>query len=358
VTVESADVADRRAMEKLFARFGDGRTALRGIVHAAAALPGDELVEMTRDTLEAILAPKVAGAWVLHELSRTHSLDFFVMFSSAMALLGSHRLGHYAAANQFLDALAHHRRREGRPAVSVNWGTWDVMRAASAADQRRFAEGGLHPMPTAQALAVLGRLAGTDAAQFMVAAVNWTTLKAMYEVRRRRPFLDEVSARAEKRDTRGSRKQATLLERLADTPADARGDVFLDCVRGEVARVLGLGPDRPIDCEQGLFDLGMDSLMAIQIRSGLEAAVGQRLPSSLVFNYPTISALAGYLSTQTLASAAGPTMPARETVAPPPTRASTGDAADDSLSEDELATLLADRLRQIPAGRPDAREGR
>ena len=115
--------------------------------------------------------------------------------------------------------------------------------------------------------------------------------------------------------------------------------------------MLGLDPSRPIDCEQGLFDLGMDSLMAIQIRSGLEAAVGRRLPSSVVFNYPTISALARYLgTTDVVAPSVAAPIPA------PSTEVAAGAAADESLSEDELAAMLADRLRQMAVG--DSHESR
>jgi acyl transferase domain-containing protein len=343
VDVVSADAADRDAMAALLASFGAARPPLRGIVHAAAQMRAEPLDEMTDEALAEVFAAKVTGAWLLHELSRELPLDFFVLFSSTTALIGSARLGHYAAANQFLDALAHHRREAGLPALSVNWGTWDEMRAVSEAGRRSFAQAGLLPMRTADALAALGRLAGGPAVQAVVASVDWDALVALYEAKRSRPFLAELRARPSGAPAVAARSHAVdLAARLEAVPTEARHDLLVAHVRGEAAVVLGLAESR-IDPEQGLFDMGMDSLMAVDLKARLEAAVGHRLPSTLTFNYPTVTALAAYLADEMLG---GRTASAAPTAPPAPVPAAEAGSRDD-LSEDELAALLADKLGRV-----------
>jgi myxalamid-type polyketide synthase MxaE and MxaD len=343
VDVVSADAADRDAMAALLASFGAARPPLRGIVHAAAQMRAEPLDEMTDEALAEVFAAKVTGAWLLHELSRELPLDFFVLFSSTTALIGSARLGHYAAANQFLDALAHHRRQAGLPALSVNWGTWDEMRAVSEAGRRSFAQAGLLPMRTADALAALGRLAGGPAVQAVVASVDWDALVALYEAKRSRPFLAELRARPSGAPAVAARSHAVdLAARLEAVPTEARHDLLVAHVRGEAAVVLGLAESR-IDPEQGLFDMGMDSLMAVDLKARLEAAVGHRLPSTLTFNYPTVTALAAYLADEMLG---GRTASAAPTAPPAPVPAAEAGSRDD-LSEDELAALLADKLGRV-----------
>ena len=342
VDVLAADVADRAAMTALFASFGSTRPVLRGIMHAAADVRGELLAEATAEVRAAVLAPKVTGSWLLHELSRDLSLDFFVLFSSTTALLGVARLGHYAAANQFLDALAHHRRRAALPALSVNWGTWDAMRVATEADRRTFAQGGLLPMRSEDALSLLGRLAAGPEAQATVAAVDWDALIALYEVKRPRPLLSELRSRATAVTAASRPRAVELRAQLQAVSTEGRRDLLLEHVRGEVASVLGLEPHR-VDIEQGLFEMGMDSLMAVDVKTRLEAAVGQRLPSTLTFNYPTVSALTGYLADQVLGLAPEPRD--SEPASPPSTPECAG--AHDDLTEDELAMLLAEKLGRI-----------
>jgi myxalamid-type polyketide synthase MxaE and MxaD len=343
VDVVSADVADRAAMTTLFASFGEARPPLRGIVHAAAQMRADTLDEMTGEALAEVFAAKVTGAWLLHELSCELPLDFFVLFSSTTALIGSARLGHYAAANQFLDALAHQRRAAGLPALSVNWGTWDEMRAVSDAGRRSFAQAGLLPMRTADALAMLGRLVGGPAPQAVVASVDWGALVALYEAKRSRPFLAELRTLPINAPAATARPRAAdLAARLESVPAEARHDLLVAHVRGEAAVVLGLSETR-IDPEQGLFDMGMDSLMAVDLKARLEAAVGHRLPSTLTFNYPTVTALAGYLADEVLGVRPPSPAPAAPASGAPVVAA---DSRDD-LSEDELAALLAEKLGRV-----------
>jgi acyl transferase domain-containing protein/acyl carrier protein/protein-L-isoaspartate O-methyltransferase len=344
VRVVAGDVTNRTAMASLFTTFGAGAPPLRGIVHAAAGLRAETLGQLQPETLAAVLDPKVTGAWLLHELSRDLDLDFYVLFSSTTALLGSRRLGAYAAANQFLDGLAHHRHHAGQPALSINWGTWDEMQV-SEEDRRGFIQTGLLPMRAHDALATLGQLVAGPSRQVTVAAVDWEALTTVYEARRRRPFLERLAGSVERPiRPRGAREAADLIARVNAASPESRGDVLLGYVREQVGAVLRLDPTR-IDVEQGLFDMGMDSLMALDVKTRLETAVNRRLPSTLTFNYPTVTALAGYLASEVLAVAPvgppsvplddKPEIPRRE----PETR--------DELSEEELAAMLAQKLEGL-----------
>ena len=157
VRVEKVDVADRGQMEALFERIHRSSAPLSGIIHAAADIKFCPLREMSADALHATMRAKVEGAWLLHELSRRLPLDFFVLFSSATALFGASRIGHYAASNQFLDFLAHWRRTEGLPALSINWGAWEEIRLLGEMRDEvgRF---GLKAMPAELALQALSYL--------------------------------------------------------------------------------------------------------------------------------------------------------------------------------------------------------
>jgi NAD(P)-dependent dehydrogenase (short-subunit alcohol dehydrogenase family)/acyl carrier protein len=352
VVVVAADVADVRAMTDLIGRCGADLPPLAGVVHAAAALGTAGLAAMSAADVERMLRPKVAGTLLLHELTRSLPLDHFVLFSSTTALWGSRDLGHYAAANVFLDAMAHHRRSLGLAALSVDWGTWDEMRVASADDRDEVASSGLHPMPSDDALELLGELLGDpEVTQVAAAVVDWDVLKAVYEARRPRPFLAAVASAASGGRTRRSRRgedgPPVLAVRLQGVAGDDRRGVVVEFLREEVARALGIAEPWSVDEEQGLFDMGMDSLMSVELKGRIEVAVGTNLPSTLTFNYPSIAALAGYVATEVLPEPARPgtgTLPIHETDGGPAPAAEAPTTTTDDLTEDELAAMLARRL--------------
>ncbi|MDL1883142.1 SDR family NAD(P)-dependent oxidoreductase [Anaerolineae bacterium CFX8] len=346
VTVAAVDVSDRAGMERLFAQFGDSMPSLRGLVHAAAALSDRTIAEMDTDTLMAMLRPKVTGTRVLDDLTRDLDLDFWVLFSSTTALWGARFLGHYAAANAFLDAFAHQRRALGRPALSINWGTWDEMRAASAAGQEMAAQFGLNRMPSDQALQFMGDFLGApDLAQIVVASVDWSALKPAYEARRQRPFLERVETRQRAvKPAQAGAKSSDLLRKLHEAHPDDRRDVLIEHIRVEVAAVLGMTRPDDIDIYQGLFEMGMDSLMSVELKGRLENGVERALPSTLTFNYPTVAELAEYLETHVLADRLAEAAAAgSDAEAETPAGADDGGEMDD-LSEDELAALLSKKL--------------
>jgi acyl carrier protein len=318
--------------------------SLRGVIHAAGVFNFHPLTEIDIDVLRTCLRPKIIGAWVLHKLTEHESLDFFVAFSSGASVWSAKGLAHYAASNQLLDVMAHHRRAMGLPALAINWGWW-AGGGTSAESERYFAQVGLERMPATDALEILGHLLQTNATQVTVAACNWSMLRPIYEAKRRRRFLDKIVPG--ERVATGSQPSETnrnLLDRLLKTASSDRWNCLRAHVEEEVAKVLGFSRAQSLDRHQGFFKMGMDSIMAVQLRSRLSADLGCSLPPTLAFEYPTIEALAVYLGQEVL----GFDVPDRQAhVATAADQGVQASALLDTLSEQALVALLDDELATI-----------
>jgi NAD(P)-dependent dehydrogenase (short-subunit alcohol dehydrogenase family) len=338
VTVAAADVSDRDAMARLFDAFGHSLPPLRGVVHAAGVLFTDPVASMEPERFEEMLRPKVTGAWTLHELTRNQPLDFFVLFSSGASVWGSKGLGHYAAANHFLDALAHSRRAIGLPALSINWGWCAGGGMETPEIEAFFRRIGLAAMSPEQSLSALGRVLREGSVQEAVAAVDWEVFKPIYEVKRRRPLLEEIRTGASTGAAPAAESLASQLQALA--PEERRRRLRQQVAR-EVARILGFDSAEAVDPRQGFFKLGMDSILSVQLRSRLEVALGRSLPPTVAFEYPTVEALGDYLLQLTSPTPSSP--PGAAATLPP-----SAPSLRDDLSEDELEALLAQKLQRKP----------
>ncbi|MBZ0297818.1 MAG: SDR family NAD(P)-dependent oxidoreductase, partial [Anaerolineae bacterium] len=344
VTAVALDVTDADGMARLVNEYSG---SLRGVFHLAAMLAFWPIQDMPEDGLAAMLRTKMTGAWTLHQLTAELPLDHFVMFSSTTALWGVTGMAHYAAANTFLDTLAYYRQSHGLPGLSVNWGTWEEMRIASTEEQEAVAQFGLKQMSSADALAILGDImADASVRQMAVAAVDWSVLKPAYEVRRERPFLANVDVPMKRAVRRAESVEVSqgpsLLEQLAELAEDERREALIDHVSVEVADILGMNAGS-VDIHRGLFEMGMDSLMSVDLKSHLEKRTGLSLPSTLTFNYPTVAELAEYLDGRLTP----PPAPARP-VEPQPVPVSQTSAAEiDELSEDDLEALLLKKLKGL-----------
>ena len=295
VLTAQADVSDQPAMAALFARIQASLPPLRGIVHAAG-LPGFQPIQdLTYDALQSVLRPKVAGAWILHQLSRDLQLDFFVCFSSIASVWGSKSQAHYAAANHFLDILAHYRRALGLPALSINWGPWAGGGMASDDAQTWLHRMGVSALPPDQAVAALAHLLLSSHIQTVVAQVDWTRFKELYEVRAKRPLLENIQASSPLPATPPQSKPPLIVEELKHKNPSARRSHLLAFIQTEVATVLGFDPSHHPDPEQGFFDMGMDSLLAVELKNRLAQALGLSLPSTLAFDHPNIQNLSAFL---------------------------------------------------------------
>ncbi len=363
VVLLAGDVGDEAFVATLPRRLAEADApALAGIFHLAADLSHAAIGSLNEAQVGAMLRPKIGGTLALERLARAQQLDWLVLFSTTTALLGAAGLAHYAAANTFLDATAESAAGERPKIVAINWGTWEAMRLASASDQQDFREAGLLPMRTADALEAMARLLRSGRSRGVIAKADWKQLKAVHEARRARPLLRRLggepapSAALPSPAATGRNAAAaaahTLARRLGAVPPGARHDVLVDFVQREVAAVLALPDSGAIALGAGLFDMGMDSLMAVELKRRLERAAGQPLPSTLTFNYSNVGALVGFLSRLLApvgtggASVAAAAVPASRSANGAQDTAGTGPAelgADlGDLSEDELeARLLA-----------------
>jgi NAD(P)-dependent dehydrogenase (short-subunit alcohol dehydrogenase family)/SAM-dependent methyltransferase/acyl carrier protein len=343
VTVQTADITAPDQVSALMDVLR-GLSPLRGVVHAAAHIETGRVRDLSLDRMATMLRPKVTGTWLLDRATRDADLDFFVLFSSTAGVFGATDLAHYAAANVFLDSFAHARTAAGRPAVSIAWGTWAQIRGSDDA-HRSIDRGGLKIMPRERTLEAFRRLARPACPQLVFADVDWGTLKPLYETRRRRPIFDEVGARPVPQTTPGP-APVGVRERLQQARPNERRAVLLAHVRQEAAQVLGLQPTQ-VDPRKGLFDLGMDSLMSVDLKGRLEASLGVRMPTTLTFNYPSVGAITDYvdgLLPEAPDGAETTTIAAAEAAAAP---GGADPDPDESLSEDELATLLAAQLEKM-----------
>ncbi|MGA9718644.1 MAG: type I polyketide synthase [Acidobacteriaceae bacterium] len=291
VTVISGDVASTETMQRVFVLFGSKCPELRGIFHVATTQSVADIAELSEQQIAEMLRPKVLGTCLLHEWTRDRALDFFVAFSSTTALLGSQGMAHYAAANQFLDNFAFSRRAQGLPMLSVNWGAWEQVQDGASTATSRLRQMGLLPMKSAAALQWMPKLIASSHANIMIADVNWKTLKSIYQARRIRPMLSEVG------ETAPAARPAAAPPPIPRMVGEEREQFVEQSVISASAKVLGFraGEVPPLDVP--LTDLGLDSLMAVDLRNRLQTALGRDLPPTIVFDYPTISALTGMLET-------------------------------------------------------------
>ncbi|MFP2956841.1 type I polyketide synthase [Myxococcus sp. 1LA] len=293
VRVARVDIASRGAMAELFARLR-GAPPVRGIIHTAGVLRDGTLANQTPEQFREVLAPKLQGAWNLHALSEDIALDFFVGFSSAASLIGSPGQSNYVAANAFLDALMHLRQAKGLPALTLNWGSWAetgmAARLERAASARPGAQG-FGAIPVDQGLAVMERLMGGSQVQWGVFPVDWARLAEQ---------LPGLSRQALVQGLLGSvprRVQAPAFRAQLDAaPANRRLELLRQHVAGQVTATLGMPETERLAGNERLFELGVDSLLAIEIKNRLASSLGRSLRSTLIFDFPTVNGLVAHLA--------------------------------------------------------------
>lgn len=297
IVVAQADVAEWRDMVRVIEQIETSMPPLRGIIHAAGVLHDGILLQQDWKAFEQVMAAKVKGAWILHNLTKQLPLDLFVTFSSVSALLGSPGQGNYAAANAFMDALAHHRRALGLPGLSINWGPWsDAGMAASltSRDQARFTAQGIEPIPAQQGMQILGNLlAQQGTTQVGVLPVNWSKFLKQFPQSVASPFLESFAAGFE--EPSAPQPTKLFLQQLEAAPVSDRRTLLIAHIQTEVAKVMGLDSSQLPDPQQGFFDMGMDSLMLVELKNRLESTLDSSLPATLPFDYPTVEAVVDYL---------------------------------------------------------------
>ena len=300
IVVEQASVSDLKSIMQVLSNIDRSLPSLIGVIHSAGVFEDGVLQNQTWSSFEKVMAPKVQGSWNLHQLTKDLALDLFVCFSSTSSLLGyPPGQGNYDAANAFLDSLAHYRQEIGLPGLSINWGIWEQSSKLLASQDRSRLQGvGIGVIPVQQGLQALEKfLLNKSQTQVGVLPIQWS-FGLLKEIES--PFLENW-----RENTQVSlESQPDFLQQLkAAVPSD-RQELLTAHIRRQVAQILGTSSQK-IDFKQGFFDMGMDSLMAVELRSSLQKSLGCNLPSTLIFKYPTLKALADYLVQEVLVKSDG-----------------------------------------------------
>ncbi|MFE3022063.1 type I polyketide synthase, partial [Streptomyces sp. NPDC059256] len=310
VVFASADAADRAALAEVIAAV-PAEHPLCAVVHLAGVLDDGTVTALTPERMSAVLRPKADAAWNLHDLTIGLPLTAFVLFSSVIATVGGPGQANYAAANAFLDALAERRRAEGLPAVSLGWGLWaetsGMTSRLTESDRARLRRGGIAAMESDEALALLDFALAAGRPTVVPVKLDLAALRAestesdgvVPAVFRR--LLPRTGRTAKRNPVSGA---AVLSRRLAGASPDERERVLLELVRAEVAGVLGLGEPGLLEPDRALREQGLDSLTTVELRNRLGAATGIRLPTTVVFEHPTATALTRYIG-ERISGAAG-----------------------------------------------------
>ena len=299
VEVELADVTDTAAIDRMLARVDEELPPLAGVIHSVGVLSDGALTNQSWERFEQVLWPKVLGAWHLHRATLGRDLDMFVLFSSRVGVMGNPGQANHAAANAFLDQLAGHRRALGLAGQAIAWGAWSEIGEAAEQreriDRQRSALGGRWFTPQ-QGIRAFDRLVRQDATHSVVMSMDWSVFEGAVE---EPPILvEDLLSAASEATADAAAGPDDLLSMLRSSPAAAHEDLLASFLQKEVQAVLRL-PSAPAPTV-GFFDLGMDSLMAVELRNRVNRAfAGEYVASNTaVFDYPDITQLAGHMAEQ------------------------------------------------------------
>ncbi len=351
VVVRKCDIGDRDSLASLLSDIGATMPRLRGIYHLAGVLDDGVLREQTRERFDRVMGAKMFGAWHLHELTRNLELDQFVLFSSAAALLGAPGQGNYAAANAFLDALAHRRRAENLPALSVNWGSWAEVGMAARlgeAESRRMSASGVGWIDIARGFQTLEQLIGEARIQAGVLPIDWPKFFERIPQGAEPAWLRDIARDAREAAPAGDVRPVLLEDLQKVTPAE-RLELALTFIRKQAARVLAMDDANLPDPRRTLNELGFDSLTGVEFANRVGRAIGQHVNPALLFDYPTLESLAGYVVRDALhlevEAAATPAEPKAEEAAAEIRQQTLSDV--ESMSEEDMDALVSQQLKQL-----------
>jgi acyl transferase domain-containing protein/acyl carrier protein len=335
--VVKADIGSPEGVKRLMTEVRSGSTPLKGVFHLAMVIDDAPLSVLTSERLRTVMAPKAHGAWLLHEHTRDMELDCFVMFSSVSSIFGNPAQGNYAAANAFLDSLAHHRRALGLPALTINWGV--LGGEGYVARNERVAEflarQGTTALTPGEVTSLLESFLTANATQVAAIRVDWAKWRQSFRGLQENPLLERIfAAGVEILETAGGSSDWRL--KIQSAGPDERDDVIRQALRDVVGSVLRVKPESLRD-DQPLTDLGLDSLMGVEIENLIESSIGVALPTASLMRARTIGQIASLISEHVGGGTGG--KPAEKPVAPLEA-ISAGEVDLESLSDDDIDRLL------------------
>lgn len=303
VRVVQADITQRQEMAALL----QSVPLLRGIIHAAGVLDDSTVQNLTWEQLERVMAPKIQGAWNLHQLTRSLPLDFLVCFSSIASLVGSAGQGSYAAANAAVDGLMHYRRQLGLPGLSINWGAWAMGMTDQLTERhrQRLTTQGMTLITPDQGLPLMAFLLRQTtlrqaSSQVGVLPIDWSVF--LPSDRAPLPLFEGVVPVVSQPELSQPELSRSTVSPTMQTLAQSEKPIhdLQQHIRKQLAQVLGFGSPDQIDLQETFADLGMDSLMAVEFNNRLQSSLGVTIPQSLLFDHPTIASLTTCLATDLL----------------------------------------------------------
>ncbi|TDB99568.1 SDR family NAD(P)-dependent oxidoreductase, partial [Nonomuraea longispora] len=307
VTVAKCDVADGAALAALVREVEDVGDTIRSVFHTAGVPHIQAITALGEDELAQATQAKIVGAANLDRVL-TGPLDAFVLFSSGAGVWGGAHNGAYAAANAYLDALAAHRRGRGLAGTAIAWGFWDAAGGGMTAllDEEDARRTGVKFMDSAMAVDGLRQALDDGESNLVIADVDWARFCPVFTASRPRPLLDGVpeALAARENETEATAESSELRARLLPMSEEDRERLLVEQVREQVAAVLGYAPAE-VEVDRAFKDLGFDSVTAVELRGRLNAALGVRLPATVIFDYPNVKVLAGLVRDELLGTQAG-----------------------------------------------------
>lgn len=265
---------------------------LKGIVHAAGVIITQLVSDFKKEDFYKTTAPKINGGWNLHQLSQNYNLDLFVLFSSASTLLGQTGLGIYVSANAFLDSLAYYRQVNGLPAIAINWGTMSDAGMLTMIDdlEENANQGGYASMRMTEAMSVFEMIYHQNYARMGIMKLDINQVFKFFAVLANSNFLNELKTT----ETKDAISTSKLIDKLSNTPKNDRIEILEDFIKEHVANVIKSPVDR-LTTNASFKELGIDSLMAVQLRNAIDRDLGTKLTVTAFWKHPTISDYAEFL---------------------------------------------------------------
>ena len=297
VSVLLGDISSQESVMKILEGISASLPPLKGVIHAAGVLDDGVLQKMNWEKFTKVMAPKVSGTWYLHQLTRDLPLDFFVCFSSMASMLGNFGQGNYAAANAFMDAIAHYRRGQGLPGLSINWGAWATagMAARLASEhQNRMQSSGVVAIEPELGMQALGLLLSGSQSQVGVFPVNWSEFFRQMPGLAKLPFLEAFTTKSVEQS-----QNYQIIEKLNIASDREQEKLLTSYLQSKIAHIMGMTVSQ-IELEKSLTVMGLDSLMAVELRNQAQTDLAVDIPATRFMEGITIIALATEIKQQLL----------------------------------------------------------